>query len=129
MHYPQNPNPYQVIPIDYIVPPQITPFEFGEEILNEGETASVSCVMSKGDLPVRFTWRFNGEEIKARNNLGIVLTNISKKTSILNIEPVSSVHRGSYTCEIKNEAGVTNHTTILSVNGPPCLYYFFIYLF
>lgn len=122
MHYPQNPNPFQVIPIDYIVPPQITPFEFGEEILNEGETASVSCVMSKGDLPVRFTWRFNGEEIKARNNLGIVLTNISRKTSILNIETVSSVHRGSYTCEIKNEAGVTNHTTILSVNGPPCLY-------
>ncbi|KAI8422223.1 hypothetical protein MSG28_006118 [Choristoneura fumiferana] len=86
------------------VPPQITPFEFGEEILNEGETASVSCVMSKGDLPVTFTWRFNGEQIKPRNSLGIVLTTISKKTSILNIESVSSVHRGSYTCEIKNDA-------------------------
>ncbi|CAB3223434.1 unnamed protein product [Arctia plantaginis] len=86
------------------VPPQITPFEFGEEILNEGETASVSCVMSKGDLPVKFTWRFNGEEVKPRNNLGIVLTNISKKTSILNIDSVSAVHRGSFTCEIKNDA-------------------------
>lgn len=73
--------------------------------------------MSKGDLPVTFTWRFNGEQIKPRNSLGIVLTTISKKTSILNIEPVSSVHRGSYTCEIKNDAGQTNHTTLLSVNG------------
>lgn len=100
-----------------LVPPQITPFEFGEEVLNEGETASVSCVMSKGDLPVAFKWRFNGEEIKPRNNIGIVLTTISKKTSILNIEAVSSVHRGSFTCEIKNDAGETNHTTLLSVNG------------
>lgn len=73
--------------------------------------------MSKGDLPVTFNWRFNGEEIEPRNNLGIVLTTISKKTSILNIEAVSAVHRGSYTCEIQNEAGQTNHTTVLSVNG------------
>ncbi|CAH3959324.1 unnamed protein product [Pieris brassicae] len=79
------------------VPPQITPFEFGEEVLNEGETASVSCVMSKGDLPVTFKWRFNGEIINSRNNLGIILTTISKKTSILNIEAVNAVHRGSYT--------------------------------
>lgn len=103
-----------------LVPPQITPFEFGEEILNEGETASVSCVMNKGDLPVAFKWLFNGEEIKPRNNLGIVLTTISKKTSILNIEAVNSVHRGSYTCEIRNQAGQTNHTTLLSVNGSLC---------
>lgn len=73
--------------------------------------------MSKGDLPVAFKWRFNGEEIRPRNKLGIVLTTISKKTSILNIEPVSSIHQGSYTCEIKNDAGETNHTTLLSVNG------------
>lgn len=75
--------------------------------------------MSKGDLPVRFKWLFNGEEIKPRNTLGIVLTTISKKTSILNIEAVSSVHRGSFTCEIRNDAGQTNHTTLLSVNGSP----------
>ncbi|CAF4862530.1 unnamed protein product [Pieris macdunnoughi] len=101
------------------VPPQITPFEFGEEVLNEGETASVSCVMSKGDLPVTFKWRFNGDIINSHNNLGIILTTISKKTSILNIEAVTAVHRGSYTCEIRNEAGQTNHTTVLSVNVPP----------
>ncbi|XP_047530731.1 Down syndrome cell adhesion molecule-like protein Dscam2 isoform X3 [Vanessa atalanta] len=105
--------------LQVMVPPQITPFEFGEEILNEGETASVSCVMSKGDLPVTFTWLLNGEEIRPRNNLGIVLTTISKKTSILNIESVNAVHRGSYTCELKNQAGETNHTTLLSVNVPP----------
>ncbi|CAH2076517.1 unnamed protein product, partial [Iphiclides podalirius] len=99
------------------VPPQITPFEFGEEILNEGETASVSCVMSKGDLPVTFKWLFNGEEIRPHNPLSIVLTTISKKTSILNIEAVNYAHRGSYTCQLKNAAGETNHTTLLSVNG------------
>lgn len=73
--------------------------------------------MSKGDLPVTFKWLLNGEEIQSRNNLGIVLTTISKKTSILNIDSVNAVHRGSYTCEIKNQAGETNHTTLLSVNG------------
>ncbi|KOB76283.1 Dscam [Operophtera brumata] len=116
--------------LQVMVPPQITPFEFGEEILNEGETASVSCVMSKGDLPVRFKWLFNGEVIKPRNNLGVVLTTISKKTSILNIEAVRSVHRGSFTCEIKNDAGETNHTTLLSVNGsPPRVLVFFLSLY
>ncbi|XP_068632811.1 cell adhesion molecule Dscam1 isoform X20 [Battus philenor] len=105
--------------LQVMVPPQITPFEFGEEILNEGETASVSCVMSKGDLPVTFKWLFNGEEIKPLNSLNIVLTTISKKTSILNIESVNYAHRGSYTCQLKNTAGETNHTTALSVNVPP----------
>nr|XP_037870614.1 Down syndrome cell adhesion molecule-like protein Dscam2 isoform X27 [Bombyx mori] len=109
----------ETLELQVMVPPQITPFEFGEEILNEGETASVQCVMSKGDLPVNFKWLFNGEEIKPLNNLGVVLTTISKKTSILNIESVRSVHRGSFTCEIKNQAGQTNHTTILSINVPP----------
>lgn len=99
------------------VPPQISPFEFGDEILNEGETASVQCVVSKGDLPITFKWLFNGEEIKPQNSLGIILTTISKKTSILNIEAVGSLHRGYYTCEIKNDAGQTNHSTLLSVNG------------
>lgn len=73
--------------------------------------------MSKGDLPVAFKWLFNGEEIRIHNNLGVVLTTISKKTSILNIESVNAVHRGSYTCEIRNQAGQINHTTVLSVNG------------
>ncbi|CAG4948443.1 unnamed protein product [Colias eurytheme] len=107
-----------------VIPPQITPFEFGEEVLNEGETASVSCVMSKGDLPVTFKWRFNGEIINSHNTLGIVLTTISKKTSILNIEAVNAVHRGSYTCEIRNAAGQTNHTTLLSVNVLPQIHPF-----
>ncbi|KAG6458279.1 hypothetical protein O3G_MSEX010787 [Manduca sexta] len=105
--------------LQVMVPPQITPFEFGEEILNEGETASVQCVVSKGDLPITYKWLFNGEEIKTQNTLGILITKISKKTSILNIEAVSAIHRGSYTCEIKNAAGMTNHTTVLSVNVPP----------
>ncbi|KPI92826.1 Down syndrome cell adhesion molecule-like protein CG42256 [Papilio xuthus] len=106
------------------VPPQITPFEFGEEILNEGETASVSCVMNKGDLPVTFQWLFNGEEIKPHNSLNIVLTTISKKTSIMNIESVNYAHRGSYTCRLKNAAGETNHTTLLSVNVLPQIHPF-----
>lgn len=73
--------------------------------------------MSKGDLPVKFTWHLNGKEINPRNKMGIILTTISKKTSIMNIESISAMHRGVYTCEIKNEAGQANHTTTLTVNG------------
>lgn len=93
------------------------PFEFGEEPANAGDMASISCAVSKGDQPLNISWVFNGQLLKPKNYLGIVLTSINKKTSILNIESVSGVHRGTYYCVATNRAGSTNHSAVLEVNG------------
>lgn len=93
------------------------PFEFGEEPANAGDMASISCAVSKGDQPLNISWIFNGRLIAAKNDLGIVLTSINKKTLILNIDSVSGVHRGTYHCVATNPAGSTNHSAILEVNG------------
>lgn len=93
------------------------PFEFGEEPANAGDMASISCAVSKGDQPLNISWVFNGQLLKQKNDLGIVLTAINKKTSILNIDSVSGVHRGVYYCVATNRAGSTNHSAVLEVNG------------
>lgn len=104
---------------DTTVPPQILPFEFGDEPANAGDLASLSCAVSKGDQPLNISWLLNGQVIQKNNNMGIVLTVINKKTSILNIDSVSGIHRGTYLCVATNMAGSANHSAILEVNGTP----------
>lgn len=99
------------------MPPQILPFEFGDEPANAGDMASISCAVSKGDQPLNITWMLNGHILMKNNNLGIVLTSINKKTSIMNIDSVSGIHRGTYLCVATNLAGSTNNSAVLEVNG------------
>lgn len=99
------------------VPPQILPFEFGDEPANAGDTASVQCVMNKGDLPANFSWSLNGRKIAQRNNMGIAFGSMSRKMSILNIDSVNGTHRGIYICHVENQAGHVNHSATLEVNG------------
>lgn len=101
----------------YTVPPQILPFEFGDEPANAGDMASISCALSKGDQPLNISWVLNGQVIPKNNDMGIVLTAINKKTLILNIDSVSGIHRGTYLCVATNLAGSVNHSAILEVNG------------
>lgn len=79
--------------------------------------ASVSCAVSKGDLPLNITWMLNGQTISNNNKMGIVLTSINRKTSIMNVDSVSGIHRGTYHCVATNPAGTANHSAILEVNG------------
>lgn len=79
--------------------------------------ASISCAVSKGDLPLNITWTLNGQTISKNNKMGIVLTNINRKTSIMNIDSVSGIHRGIYHCVATNPAGTANHSAVLEVNG------------
>ncbi|XP_026315579.1 Down syndrome cell adhesion molecule-like protein Dscam2 isoform X12 [Hyposmocoma kahamanoa] len=105
--------------LQVMVAPQILPFEFGEEPANAGDMASISCAVSKGDLPLNITWMLNGQTISNNNKMGIVLTSINKKTSIMNVDSVSGIHRGTYHCVATNPAGTANHSAILEVNVPP----------
>lgn len=96
------------------VPPQIFPFEFGES-LNEGETASLQCSITKGDNPVEINWYINGKPTSYYE--GVYTGKLGKRMSSLSIESVGADHSGDYTCSATNTAGSTNFTTTLSVNG------------
>lgn len=98
-----------------LVAPQIMPFDFGSDPVNDQEMVVVICTASKGDLPLNIQWYFNGTPLKSNVN-GVLLTN-AKRTSQLSIESVSHHNQGNYTCAVKNQAGTVNHTAELYVNG------------
>lgn len=99
----------------FTVPPQIMPFEFGEEPVNAQEMVLVTCTVTKGDLPLKIQWYFNGKFIKS-GQIGVNLAN-TKRTSQLSIESVTHQNQGNYSCVVNNDAGNTNHTAQLYVNG------------
>lgn len=104
-----------LFPFPFTVPPQIIPFEFGEDTVNAQEMVLVTCTVSKGDLPLLIEWYFNGNKVKS-GDIGVTLLN-SKRTSQLSIESVSHQNQGNYTCVVRNQAGALNHTSQLFVNG------------
>ncbi|XP_060529779.1 cell adhesion molecule Dscam2 isoform X33 [Cylas formicarius] len=103
--------------VQVMVPPQIAPFDFGEEPVNSGEMVSVSCTVTKGDLPIGIKWTFNGKSVDPSQGISIVRT--SKRIAQLNIEDVDYFHSGEYVCAAKNPAGVARYSAYLRVNVPP----------
>lgn len=88
--------------------------------MNLDDSVTVTCTITKGDLPVNIWWRF-GEENKTSYNLttndGVVITRTSQKVSLLTIEAVKARHRGSYFCFAQNRGGVAQHDAYLAING------------
>lgn len=97
--------------------PHINPFTFGDESIPEGETASVQCIVQKGDLPIDITWLHNGIAIDNRNLIGVRFNKISNRISLMNIDSVRAEHRGNYTCIATNKAGRMDFVSELHVDG------------
>lgn len=100
----------------YIVPPQITPFSFGEDSFNAGDSVGVQCMIAKGDLPIFIKWTLNSRPIISEED-GIIITKLSPKSSVLNIPSVDEEHRGIFKCIAENDAGVAEYASELNVNG------------
>lgn len=97
--------------------PQIVPFDFGEESVNELDMVSTSCTVNKGDLPLDIYWTRNGGRVYT--NDGLVVMRNNQRLSVLSIESVRARHTGNYTCVATNSGGVTMSSAILRVNGGP----------
>lgn len=95
--------------------PQIVPFDFGEETVNELDMVSASCTVNKGDLPIDVAWTKNGGRVYT--NDGIVVTKTSTRMSVLSIESARARHAGNYSCVATNNAGETRQWAVLAVNG------------
>lgn len=98
-----------------VVAPQVTPFDFGEEILNAGDTVSLTCTVGKGDLPLKIHWQLNNQILNSGN--GVFINRNGKRISVLSIENVQHEHIGNYTCIAENDAGRSSHSAVLNVNG------------
>lgn len=97
------------------VQPQIMPFEFGDEPINSGDMAIVSCAVTKGDLPLEISWLLKGKSVDGI--IGITVDGSKKRVSQLTIESVSAEHAGEYTCVARNQAGSASFSSTLNVNG------------
>ncbi|EAT37388.1 AAEL010606-PA [Aedes aegypti] len=101
-----------------MVPPSITPFSFGEETLNSGESTAVQCMVYKGDAPLEIRWYFNGQLLPSNEN-GVIIARMTERLSSLSIDPISHYHRGVYECRAKNKAGESVQSSELVINVPP----------
>ena len=83
--------------------------------MDEGALSQISCVVSQGDEPVSLSWSFHGHNLTSGR--GITITNIGSRISMLVIASVNHEHMGVYTCKASNNAGSTEQSARLRVNG------------
>ena len=96
-------------------PPSIVPFSFGRDVVDSGEFAQLTCVVSKGDMPITITWSLKGQELNSGPS--ITTTMLGQRASILIISSVDYSHVGEYTCRATNPAGSVTYSAELRVNG------------
>ncbi|KAK9507869.1 hypothetical protein O3M35_007639 [Rhynocoris fuscipes] len=97
-----------------LVLPFITPFQF-DGAVNAGDNVQLACHVSKGDIPLRIEWHFQGEGTSS-HAMGVKTSMYGDKTNILDIDSVGPGNRGEYTCTATNSAGSANYSAILLVN-------------
>ena len=99
-------------------PPEILPFNFGKDILDEGSFAHVSCIVTEGDMPLTITWTLQGDQVQvSESDAAISTSQAGPRASFLSISSVSHRHSGVYTCTATNTAGTSIFSTELKVNG------------
>ena len=101
--------------LSFLEPPQIIPFTFGKPVTDSGDFAQLTCVVSRGDMPVTITWSLKGQ--KLNSGPSITTTMVGTRTSMLIISDVDFTHIGDYTCRATNKAGSVTHSAVLKVNG------------
>ena len=97
--------------------PEIVPFSFGYETIDQGKLAQLTCVISSGDMPLTITWSLKGDLISSDPTM--TTTMIGRQMSMLLIQSVDYQHSGIYTCRAENPAGISTYSAELRVNGKP----------
>lgn len=101
------------------------PLTISAQNVSQGDYVQLTCVVSKGDHPIFFSWYLNGERID-ENTQSASTVNVGRQTSLLMLHSVTFAHAGNYTCDAANPAGRVARTATLSVTGT--LPYFALYI-
>lgn len=99
----------------FLESPEIVPFSFGSERVNQGEFAQLICVVRTGDEPLTLNWSLKGDIVSSDTELSTTM--LGTRTSMLTISSVSYRHSGTYTCRATNPAGSVTYAAELRVNG------------
>ena len=70
--------------------PDIVPFSFGRETIDQGKFAQLSCVVSSGDMPITISWSLKGDTISSDPTM--TTTMIGRQMSMLIIQSVDYQH-------------------------------------
>ncbi|KAG8178102.1 hypothetical protein JTE90_017450 [Oedothorax gibbosus] len=95
--------------------PAIQPFQFPMQI-KRGDTASITCALMRGSVPVKFHWLKNGKEVGKTTTITVIS---SSELSNLVIKPVDENSAGNFTCVVKSKDGEDSYTATLGVKAPP----------
>ena len=95
--------------------PEIVPFSFGFETIDQGRFAQLTCVISHGDRPLSITWSLKGDIVSSDDTM--TTTMLGTQASMLVISSVDYQHSGVYTCRAENIAGISTYSAELNVNG------------
>ncbi|XP_044755484.1 Down syndrome cell adhesion molecule-like protein Dscam2 isoform X16 [Coccinella septempunctata] len=103
--------------VQVMVVPKIHHLNFEDNPVESGGYATVQCTVSVGDLPLRFSWKFN--DLDVQSIPAITVGSVNRRSSTLSIESVSYEHAGTYTCIGENRVGKAEASATLNVNVPP----------
>uniref|UniRef100_A0A8D8VVZ6 Down syndrome cell adhesion molecule-like protein Dscam2 n=1 Tax=Cacopsylla melanoneura TaxID=428564 RepID=A0A8D8VVZ6_9HEMI len=98
--------------------PLMLPLTISAQNVSQGDYVQLTCVVSKGDHPIFFSWYLNGVRID-ENTQSAAAVNVGRQTSLLMLHSVTFTNAGNYTCDAANPAGRTAQTASLSVTVPP----------
>lgn len=97
------------------MPPRIRPFEF-ESAVFAGEPVQITCLVNKGDKPLRISWYFHSTELTS-SQTGVYTSFMGDRSNILSIPSTGISNGGNYTCVAQNAVGMDYYSAFLEVNG------------
>lgn len=100
--------------------PVLLPLTFSSEYASEGDYVQLTCVASKGDQPMTFSWTLGGEPII--QTMGLSAVAVGRQTSLLIVQSVTFRHAGNYTCLASNDGGQARQSAELIVKGTMDVY-------
>ncbi|XP_022699734.1 Down syndrome cell adhesion molecule-like protein 1 homolog [Varroa jacobsoni] len=102
--------------IRVLVKPVLVPFSFPQS-LHQGQRFNVLCTVSKGDSPIHIRWYKDEQRLSATE--GVSILNVTEFSSTLIFNELQPHHKGNYTCEARNDAGVVRFTEQMVIHVPP----------